>query len=108
MKWMMRYNDWQHDPLAQGNSGNAVASRFDLVNQTHVANPWLVANAFGGTDSKIASASATLQDFRAWAISGPTYYQQPVFTWDSKWANVTHLGHPTTFFFDWQFFGNEK
>jgi len=102
MKWIMRYNDWQTDPLSQGNSGNAIASRFDLVNTTVVPNPWLVKAAFGGIDSKVTSARDAMKVI-AQGVSGPTWDQQPVFSW-APWSNVTHLGMPEEFGFDWHKF----
>jgi hypothetical protein len=104
MKWMLRYNDWQNDPISQGNAGNGISSRFDLVDQTNITNPFLLPNAFGGIDSKVASAFDVLSTGKTYGISGPTYFEQPVFAWIPKWVNTSHVGQPNVFYFDWQEF----
>jgi len=98
MKWIMRYNDWQHDPLSLGDPGNSVCSRFDL--ETSGASP------AGGLDSKVTN-SWMMSQFTAQGISGPTYYQQEVFEW-SNWESYPHYGQPNKFNFDWQTFSMQN
>jgi len=94
MQWIMRYNDYKNDPLSMGDPGNAISSRFDL--ETTDAGP------FGGLDSKIASYNM-INRFTAIGISGPTYYQQPVFSWEN-FESTPHYGQPDVFNFGWQTF----
>lgn len=65
-------------------------------------------SAFGGIDSKVTSASLFKKDFGAWGISGPTYYEQPVFTWNSQWSSTPHAGQPQIFNFPWVLFQPDK
>jgi len=99
MKYMMRYNEWQTDPLSKGNSINAIASRGDLVNQTDMP-PFLSRSAFGAIDSKVGSFEL-IQQFQVPAISSPTYNEQPYFSWTAEWNGTVHVGQPQTFIFDW-------
>eukprot|EP01116_Phalansterium_solitarium_P020882 TRINITY_DN6321_c0_g1_i1.p1 TRINITY_DN6321_c0_g1~~TRINITY_DN6321_c0_g1_i1.p1 ORF type:complete len:550 (+),score=222.39 TRINITY_DN6321_c0_g1_i1:99-1748(+) len=105
-KYIQRFNEWQTDPVAKGNSINAIASRGDLVNQTNPANPFLARSCFGAIDAKITS-SKLIKNFQAVAISGPTYNEQPYFRWTDEWSNVVHVGQPELFNFDWQTFSND-
>jgi len=117
MQRIMRYNDFQHDPLSDcacspiaASGENAISARSDLnpINGVYAFSA-LGHRAHGGIDAKITSASVVAkapQSLPTWAVAGPTYDQQPVFSWESAVfiPNVTHIGHPTTFDFDWQFF----
>jgi len=98
-KWIMRYNDWQNDPLSEGNAGNGISSRFDLVKGTNHTNPFLDQACFGGIDSKATSFSLFQDGMRVHAQSGPTYNQQPVFEW-KNWPKIPHYGQPPVFNFD--------
>lgn len=103
VKYLLRYNNWQHDPLsAAGYQGpseprapeNAIAARYDL-------HPWpKVRNAFGNTDAKICKASDCLA-LRFSAISGPTADDQPPFAWEGEWESSAHIGHPLLWNFSW-------
>lgn len=98
---MMRYNDWRLDPLSSGNSGLAISSRFDLVDQTYKNNPTLSKSCFGAIDSKMTSSRLMANGAAlAWSQSGPTHDQQPAFDW-SAWPNVMHYGMPPVFDFGW-------
>eukprot|EP01087_Luapelamoeba_hula_P011077 TRINITY_DN2985_c0_g1_i7.p1 TRINITY_DN2985_c0_g1~~TRINITY_DN2985_c0_g1_i7.p1 ORF type:complete len:552 (+),score=88.88 TRINITY_DN2985_c0_g1_i7:55-1710(+) len=101
---LLRYNDWQNDPIADGSPGNQISSRFDLVpKDQHVTNPYLVRAAFGATDSK-ATSYALLRQRRVHAQSGPTHDQQKPFSWTGPdgWDTAAqHLGQPDTFDFPW-------
>ena len=94
MKKIMRYNDWQNDPLSHKNPGYAISSRFDLN-----PNP-AERMAAGGYDSKVSSTKM-ISDLSAVIQSGPTHDQQPVFIW-SAFPKVSHVGQPEAFGFDWE------
>eukprot|EP00698_Gefionella_okellyi_P023044 TRINITY_DN7740_c0_g1_i1.p1 TRINITY_DN7740_c0_g1~~TRINITY_DN7740_c0_g1_i1.p1 ORF type:complete len:554 (+),score=107.20 TRINITY_DN7740_c0_g1_i1:208-1662(+) len=95
MRALMLYNNFQTDPLSQGNAARAIASRYDLTNSK---------SAFGAIDAKNTCyfRSKTLE---ASAISGPTHEQQAPFSWgqqqQQQWPNVRRDGVPDTFDFDW-------
>jgi len=90
LKHIMRDNKFQTDPFSKGNSGNAICSRGDLR-----ATPGLS----GCYDSKVTSYSL-FKTLSAEAINGPTYQDQPVFSWKPEFTNAHH-GQPTTFNFPW-------
>eukprot|EP01133_Synstelium_polycarpum_P006702 gene6702-7795_t len=96
----MRYNNWEHDPLALGNSGNQVSSRFDLVTKPSPNNPYLNKDAFGGIDSKAVSANLVAK-MQVAAQSGPTHDQQPPFSWKAGTWTYTHVGMPDFWDFAW-------
>jgi len=97
-KWIMRYNDWQNDPFSDGNAGNGISSRFDLVQGTNHTNPFLNQAAFGGVDSKVTSFNEFQDGMKVHAQSGPTYNQQVAFDW-GKWSGIPHYGQPELFRF---------
>eukprot|EP01121_Diplochlamys_sp_Union-15-3_P000252 TRINITY_DN10254_c0_g1_i2.p1 TRINITY_DN10254_c0_g1~~TRINITY_DN10254_c0_g1_i2.p1 ORF type:complete len:540 (-),score=62.92 TRINITY_DN10254_c0_g1_i2:125-1744(-) len=91
MKSMMQYNNFQSDPLAEGQPTGAIASRFDLAPTSPMP--------FGGTDSKIVSSESIL-DRVVFGICGPTHDQQTPFDW-SKFPDWPHYGQPTVWNFNW-------
>ncbi|KAJ6247240.1 phospholipase b-like 1 [Anaeramoeba flamelloides] len=104
MKRIIRYNDWQNDPLSDGNAGNGIMSRNDLVDpDKHSDNAFLSATCFGGLDAKV-SGYAGVKKGSIWAQCGPTHDQQPVFSWKNapKFCDsIPHEGQPEVFDFDW-------
>lgn len=88
---ILRYNDYQNDPLAKNDPMNAISPRKDLEPTK--------AKTFGGIDSKVSSYSLVQKNVAA-GQSGPTHDQQPVFTW-ANWPNVIHPGMPETYDFPW-------
>ncbi|KAJ3440071.1 phospholipase b-related [Anaeramoeba flamelloides] len=104
MKAMMRYNNWEHDPLSNGSPGNAISSRKDLIDPNKTQpNPFLLSSCFGGLDAKIGGY-ADLKKSQINAQMGPTHDQQPVFSWSNApkcCDGVPHKGQPDTFDFDW-------
>jgi len=97
-KRMMRYNQWQTDPLSEQDACKGISARCDLN------PPWAVDtlntySAFGGIDSKVTnnimSRSRTCE-----AVSGPTWDSQAPFSWTNQWPNVPHNGQPHVFAFD--------
>lgn len=92
MKHMIRYNQWEEDPLSNGHPGNAIASRFDLEHPGR--------SLFGGVDAKVTSLLRA-RSMSLEAVNGPTT-QQPVFRWseqDAAAQAVLHEGHPEVFNF---------
>jgi len=94
MKFMLRFNRWQTDPLSLNDPGNSICSRYDL----RAAK----AKTFGGIDSKLTSFGH-MKTLSTEGISGPTYNQQPVFDWNN-WKAIPHLGMPDKFDFGWHTF----
>ncbi|WAR23064.1 PLBL2-like protein [Mya arenaria] len=107
MQALMRYNDFQHDPLARCNctppySGeNGISARCDL-NPANGTYPFgaLGHRSHGGTDMKLTN-SEMFQRLEFIAISGPTYDQLPPFQWSKAdfAAACPHFGHPDIFQF---------
>ena len=106
MKWIMQYNDWEHDPYSQGNPGNAISSRFDLVKINNSTNPNLDNAPFGGIDSKVTSyhrvKSGTCE-----AISGPSHDQVPAFDWN-EYPGTVHAGQPEYWRFSFEKFSTSN
>lgn len=96
MKSIMRYNDWQTDPLSLGNSCNSISSRCDLNPPSNAA----YLGAFGAIDAKIAD-SKDVKDMKTLAVAGPTWDSQPVFAWTEEWDSVPHYAQMQVFDFDW-------
>ncbi|XP_074636174.1 putative phospholipase B-like 2 [Acropora palmata] len=105
MMKLMRYNDYQHDPLARCNctppysAENGISARSDL-NPADGKYPFgaLGHRKHGGTDAKITN-SEMVKSLECVAVSGPTHDQQPVFKWStSGWD--TPLGHPDAWDFE--------
>lgn len=94
---LARYNDYQHDPLAQDNPVmGAVAARGDLQAGTS-------ATPFGAIDSKAISAGELGATGNAILrfISGPTTAQQEPFSFTPKFSGVVRDGVPDRWDFDW-------
>ncbi|OQS03481.1 urease, partial [Thraustotheca clavata] len=95
MKAIMRYNDYQHDPLSRGNPAWAVAARYDLAQGSQF-------QLHGGIDSKVTSYKRALT-LECDAILGPTRVQQPTFSWTPELTNLAaHRGQPSLFAFDFE------
>jgi len=103
LQTLMRYNDWEHDPLSLGCPLNQIASRLDLAPSNSTAI-FCSPAAFGAINGKITSASQVPQ-LQASIIGGPTHDTQPVFAWTSQvseqFATTFHYGQPQSFDFDW-------
>ncbi|KAJ5074033.1 phospholipase b [Anaeramoeba ignava] len=98
MKKIMRYNQWKTDPLSLYDPANAPCSRVDLRPFGH-----LMKAGFGGLDSKIVSYESA-QNMTVYAISSPTYDDQPVFKFSTCPFIFEHVGLPDTYDFPWQTF----
>jgi hypothetical protein len=96
---LLRYNDFQHDPLSEDHPEWAIMSRYDLRKGTaSTASP----RPFGGIDTKTTN-DQWMPAMRAAANCGPTHDTQPVFSW-SQFEQLTnqtwpHYGQPDTFDF---------
>ncbi|EGC40035.1 hypothetical protein DICPUDRAFT_96364 [Dictyostelium purpureum] len=99
---IMRYNDFQNDPLAKGDAAQQVCSRFDLNPPT--AEDY---DAFGGVDSKVTSLDLVNQQLVI-AQSGPTHDQEPAFRWSSgNWTSLyPTIGMPDLYNFTWVTFSD--
>jgi len=98
---LVRYNNWQHDPLSLGCPLNQIASRLDLSPNT---TGFCGAAAFGAINGKITSSSM-VPTLSAKIVAGPTHDQQPVFSWtpevEKAFPTTFHYGQPKTFDFEW-------
>ncbi|XP_013380031.1 putative phospholipase B-like 2 isoform X2 [Lingula anatina] len=104
---LMRYNDYQHDPLSRCNctppysAENAISARCDL-NPANGSYPIkaLGHRSHGGTDMKLTN-SEMFKSLQFVAISGPTFDSLPPFQWSkTDFEKIyPHVGHPDL----WQF-----
>jgi len=92
----LRYNNWQHDPYSLNSPGNAISSRFDL--ERNVSRQ----SCAGGLDTKVVG-DVLIKSMKFQAQSGPTWDQQPVFTWSLSpvCQKSPKNGIPNVFNFDW-------
>lgn len=91
---LMRYNDWQHDPLSLGSPWNAIMSRGDLDSTGPIA--------FGGIDSKVTDW-ASARERSTLAMNGMTHSQQAPFSWTGSGlsGSENHFGQPDRFAFEY-------
>jgi len=110
LRALMRYNNFQADPLAvQGcNPGvpsamNAISARGDLVDPIGGCVPLVGFRPEEGTDTKYTSAAMMASgNLSSWAQSGPTYDQQPPFRWSTgPFSYMSHIGMPDVYTFPW-------
>ena len=96
---MMRYNDYQHDPLAKCDceppysAVNAISARSDLnpENGTYIL-PLFGSIPSGGIDYKGTNYSL-MKKLGMRIAAGPTWEQQPPFRWStSYWPDISHEG----------------
>jgi len=97
MKNLMRYNNFQHDPLSENSASGAICARDDLSK----ANP----SPMGCTDSKVANINGVLNG-KTSAAYGPTHDQQIPFSW-KKWGSWPHSGLPNNYDFGWTIFSSK-
>eukprot|EP01047_Picozoa_sp_COSAG01_P009092 COSAG01_NODE_369_length_18046_cov_130.301443_7_plen_223_part_00 len=124
-KQLIRLNDFQNDPVcAPSGCGCARANgadghcECDAAVQQHRSGDCAISargdlpgphgGAFGGIDAKVIKVSAmhavlppSNQPPAVEAQCGPTHDQQPAFRWSSSFPNVSHVGLPDLFDFDW-------
>jgi len=99
MQRIMRYNEYQIDPLSLHDACRGISARCDL-NPPWAPNTLNSYSAFGGVDSKITEASIS-NVMKTLAVSGPTWDAQAVFAWTNQWKYYPHFGHPNVFNFPW-------
>jgi hypothetical protein len=93
-KHLMQYNDFEQDPISDGNPLFAISSRVDLDPQQP--------QCFGAIDAKVSSYSMWKQGNVVHAHSGPTP-QQPTFGFNTTWAQCgQHTGLVEQYMFGWQ------
>lgn len=91
---IMRYNDFQNDPLAHGSPWNAICSRGDLASSP---------DSGGCLDGKVGAASLFAAK-ATYVINGPSTGSLPPggnlppFSW-SQFPNTPHAGLPETYDF---------
>jgi len=100
MKRIMRFNEFQTDPLSLHDACRSISARCDL-NTPWSNNTIAGFSAFGGIDSKITS-HMLIQTYSAWAVSGPTTDSQPPFAWSKTWEEIPHYGMPYLYDFTFQ------
>jgi len=99
---LMRYNDYQNDPLSRCeqcnppySAENAISARNDM-NPANGTYPFaaLSHRSHGGTDCKVTSLSMMVSlDFVA--VGGPTFDPLPPFRWSlSDFHDRSHVGQP--------------
>eukprot|EP01123_Difflugia_compressa_P005486 TRINITY_DN172_c0_g1_i5.p1 TRINITY_DN172_c0_g1~~TRINITY_DN172_c0_g1_i5.p1 ORF type:complete len:523 (+),score=92.62 TRINITY_DN172_c0_g1_i5:74-1642(+) len=98
MKTIMRYNEYQSDPLSLQDACRGISARCDL-NVPWANNTLNSYSAFGGIDSKITSNILASKQ-QAWVVSGPTWDSQPPFAWTKQWNDVPHYGQADVFDFE--------
>lgn len=97
MQRIMRYNQFQSDPIASNDPCKQLACRQDLAPDAARRQ------AFGAIDGKYTS-SAHNRRGEAVIVAGPTHDDQPVFDWSKApklAASTPHYGQPAKFDFDW-------
>jgi hypothetical protein len=109
MYQIMRYNDFQHDPLSRCNCSPpytaiaAIAARNDLNEPNgQYAVPTFGFRGSGAIDAKLTSVElASRLEFIA--VSGPTHEQQTPFIWSQTHTTISaklrHRGQPDAFTF---------
>ena len=102
---ILQYNDYEHDPISQGNPYFSIASRVDIFS---AANP--EPRCFGAYDAKASSYSEWVKGGKqnVAAYSGPTP-QQPNFVFPAQTqGNMcgTHSGLPAAY--DFEFINMQK
>lgn len=86
--YILGYNEYETDPLSQGDPSYAIASRIDLAQENPVP--------FGAVDWKVTGSAVNL----VLARSGPTYDELPQFCWSNKFPNRRPLGQVDCWKFD--------
>ncbi|KAL9959898.1 hypothetical protein ACROYT_G033271 [Oculina patagonica] len=92
MKYILRYNDYPHDPYSDNNPYNSICSRGDLLIPSD-------RSPGGCYDTKVTDYSRA-KSLMSEAISGPTYQGLPVFCWSNYSFPNKHVGLPDCYNFD--------
>lgn len=94
MRHILRYNQFQTDPLANHSACNQLACRGDLLPSPR---------ASGAVNAKFTSSSR-LAKGQMLFVAGPTHDDQPVFVWSKAPPAVQkepHIGQPDAMPFEW-------
>ena len=106
----MRYNDWQNDPLAEGDAGEQILSRYDLRPEecVRVGTMKMCPAAFGGVDAKTVRYETALR-MGFDAISSPQYETQPAWVFgEGKYKDLMWEGMPKEWRFPWTYFDPDE
>jgi len=95
MKTIMRYNEWQTDPLSLGNACLSISARCDLNPPANTPGP------FGAIDAKITDERMS-KVLESKAVCGPTWESQPIFAWTAEWQSTPHYGQPISFGYNFE------
>jgi len=98
MKKIMRYNEYQSDPLSLKDACRGISARCDL-NTPWSENTLNSMTAFGGIDSKITD-NLLVPKLVSTSVTGPTWDSQPPFAWTRQWSTVPKFGLPIIYAFD--------
>jgi len=93
MQHMMRYNQFQTDPYAEGDAWGAIAARGDLNESPSAA---------GGYDTKVTSDKMFKAGMQVSVVNGPTSQDQKPFTWSTSGLTDRHVGQPDVFDFEFE------
>lgn len=102
----MRYNDWEHDELSNGDAGEQIISRYDLRPEECVTlgTMKMCPSAFGGVDAKTVRYQ-TAMEMGFDAISSPQYETQPAWEFGvGKYKDLIWTGMPKVWTFNWTYF----
>lgn len=95
---ILRYNDYENDPLSFKNPKYSIASRNDLNTS--------ILNCTGATDAKAYSFRKMVTDDSISIISGPTNERQPTFDWKTAKCTLEPryqwVGEPESYDFKWE------
>jgi len=97
LKKIMRYNEYQTDPLSLQDACRSISARCDL-NTPWTTNPLNEYSTFGGIDSKVTDTTL-VKDLKSWIVSGPAWDSQPPFAWTNQWKDVPRFGMPDVYAF---------
>ena len=97
-KRVMRFNRYKDDEYGHGDPGQMILARYDLRSDC----PYGKAAAFGGLDTKVASAIEALNNLSFHAIGSPEHeYNAPWAFGEGQFADVKYDGLPRVWDFDW-------
>jgi len=99
LRSLLRFNEWQTDPLSLNSPYFTIAARGDLA--APGPTPWVNRDIVGAIDAK-ASDFASIQQFAIHAVSSPPWEEQGVFSWTPDWSNYSHHGMPIRWPFQYE------
>jgi len=104
-KKLMRYNNWENDPLMLGDPSFGIIARYDLrpKNGTKYGPRYPVA----GLDSKAVMLSEIFGNLMFEAINSPNYEQNPPFRF-SDWPMIASFELPNVWRFPWVNFSSKN